>query len=183
MNFVRTILIVVLISLFFSFLNKKSQSKPEVLNGEVTLRYSALFEILGWMVLVPILIISIGGFVSSTTVIAKLGFIVFFLIFASMGAYLILIRRNSYTKITDQGISNSGIFCRIKEIEWSNIKEVSFSPASKALTISDGKNKISLSTLMTGFTTLVDTLQQKVDPAIVGSLVKDIDKFKQARGF
>ncbi len=190
MNPIAVVIIFVAVSLMLRYVAKGSTQDPLINEeGKKILRLPLLYEVIGWLCLLLICFLMIGIFLFSakgandTSDIAGLAFgIGVFGFFCFLSILLILSRRKSIVIFDEEKIEAHYIFAKQRMMLWKNITKVEFSPGSKSLKLTDGKQKIDVSYSMIGFQSLLDEMQKQLTPQILGDSLQKVQSFYKRMG-
>lgn len=156
-NILPAMVVTLVMSLLFAASKKKAKEDPE---GNLILKLPRLYPIIG-------LIMIFGG----------LGLIIFALFYAqgndiilastacliAMLTGLLLYAKGyiSNIRVTDQGIVETTIFAKEKEIRWNEIQSISFGAVSLELKIQSSDKKIKAHMHLVGFPEFIAELEEK----------------------
>lgn len=176
-NIISTVLIIILVSFATKKMMEASKKVPELDNkGKTILKYPKFYQVLGWICLVVVIVITIAIIQDFKSINETLMILIFPLIFVFISLYLIT-SSNCLLIFDEEKIDYKNNIGQKKIIYWKEIKSINFEPTvSKNLVIKDERNKISINYSIVGFTSLLDALDKKVNPTIVGEIRKKINK-------
>jgi len=188
MNPISVVIIVVAVSLMLRYVAKGSKQDPLINeDGKKVLRLPLLYEVIGCLLLICFLMIGIFLFsakgTSDTSDIADLAFgIGVFGFFCFLSILLILSRRKSIVLFDDEKIEARYIFAKPRLMLWKDVMQVEFSPSSKGLKFSDGKQKIGVGYSMVGFQSLLDEMKSKLAPQVISDSLEKVQRFYKRMG-
>jgi hypothetical protein len=172
------------------YVAKGSKQAPYIdKSGKKVLRLPLLFEIIGWVGLVFIGLLMTGIFLFSAKSangasdiagavigIAVFGFMCFLCIL------LILSRRKSIIEFDNEKIEAHYIIAKERVMLWKAVTKVEFSPGSKSLKFTDGKQKIGVGYSMIGFQSLLDEMQKQLTSQVLGDSLQKVQSFYKRMG-
>jgi hypothetical protein len=190
MNPIAVVIIFVAVSLMLRYVAKGSKQDPHINeDGKKVLRLPLLYEVIGWICLLLICFLMIGIFLFSakgandTSDIAGLAFgIGVFGFFCFLSILLILSRRKSIVLFGDEKIEARYIFAKPRLMLWKDVMQVEFSPSSKGLKFTDGKQKIGVGYSMIGFQSLLDEMQKQLSSQVLGDSIQKVQGFYKRMG-
>lgn len=101
-------------------------------------------------------------------------FLVSFLLFL-VGILLILYCKNYKIVLEQDALLSKGVFRKHKRILWRDIKSVQFEKS--AFFLSDGKEKIEVVTLLSGFEVFLSSLEESVAPSLYKDAFQKYEQF------
>lgn len=183
MNAISSVAIVVAVMFMMRFFAQQSKKAPSVdESGFTVLRLPMLYEIIGWvgmaiiaLVTTSIFLFSANGTGDNSNIVGAVFGLIVFGSFFILSVLLILSRRKSFIRFDNNIIEVHGITTKVKVINWKNVKTVSFS-GTKTLKLSDDNVKVGVAYSLVGFQSFVEKMKQKVPPTVLGDISDKIEK-------
>lgn len=148
------------ISILFRWLSKASQKGIELnTQGFTFLRLHPFYRIIGYLALLMTLILSIGILLNEEDAIL----IVFlsWLVFGSLGVYLLLWYYKHEVKFDQEGLEVSSYLGKVQQLQWSEIDDIAFSPFSGQIKLKGKGKTLKLHQHLLGLNTLLDLMEAK----------------------
>ncbi|MFA6190293.1 MAG: hypothetical protein WC711_02135 [Candidatus Staskawiczbacteria bacterium] len=167
---------------FLSRVANERNQKPEKLGGETILKPSRLFYYLG--VLSIIIGASMWLFFISDTNRTNQAIIVISLIsafFLLSGTYLCAYVIRYFVKYSEKGIVYRGLFGKTKEMDWSDVKKITFSDISTYLKLKNGPIVINIYPMTKGFDSFINKLKEKISPQLYQEALDKMEKMMKKR--
>jgi hypothetical protein len=181
-EFVKTILIILVVGFFMKLISKGQKRSPEVLNGNTVLRPSNMFFWSGIASLVigtSIWLLLFWGINKTQSALTTVSIIsLFFLI---SGAYLCLYTKRYFVKYSNEEVISGSILGKVKKMNWSNINKITFNRGSMYLKLYDGSSTINVYAMTIGFDSFIGKLKEKTDSELYSKAIENIEKMKKDR--
>lgn len=165
MHYITSGIIFAVVIVLMKHLTSSSKKQP-ILNGEgvMVLRMNKNYSIFGYM---NIAISAMIGIIPCLGLVETIGdtFIILCLVlfFIGSGTLLVLVSRNTKVEIYDEKIRYYGITGKVKEIQWEDIRKVTFGKTSLELSLITMYEKIKIHMHMVGFLSFIELMKKKID--------------------
>ena len=148
------------ISILFRWLSKASQKGIELnTQGFTFLRLHPFYRIIGYLALLMTLILSIGILLNEEDAIL----IVFlsWLVFGSLGVYLLLWYYKHEVKFDPEGLEVSSWLGKVQDLQWSEIDDIRFAPLSGQIKMKGNGKTLKIHQHLVGLNTLLELMEEK----------------------
>ena len=182
MYFMIGAVVAVVVTLVMRILFSVARKKPAVTgDGTIVLKYPGHIPGIGYFSM------GFGALIGIVTIfhlIPTTGdeiapFLVLF--FVLLGVPLVIIGHGVRCLFDDEKIRYEGLFRRVKEIRWEEIRKVAFSLTAE-LVLESESAKIKLNYLLAGFPSFVEVMKRKLDPSLYEAAMQKLEKARRNLG-
>ncbi len=179
MNYLTTIIVIIVVTFLMRYLLTFAKKQPATNeDGSMVLKYPGFMAVIGYTAIgfgVLIGIITVFQIVPTTGNEVVPYLVSFFVV---LGLPLVLIGTFTRITVTDQKVQLTGITGKVKEIRWEEINKVTFRWTAELILHSEHA-KVKLNMILIGFNSLVETMKQKLDPALYEKALQEWEKAQQ----
>lgn len=142
-------------------------------DGKIILKMNKVYGVVGILSLFASLSVIVLGLINNSLLSKDAIYIlVIFALFFLLGLLLVMYTRNIMVEVTSEKIFYTGLSGKNKEIQWNQLKSISFNPSSKEIILKSNQVSIKLHIHLKGIGSLIKIIEQNVDLSIYGQAFK-----------